>query len=117
MADELNELSIANIAGGAAVEMIDDCLSQVWENIRDRNTEAEKVRTVTLKIRIKPDEERDVGKVELSCTPTLAPDKPITTRVDIGHEGGRTIAVEHPRQTDIGEFIDPDKVRHIGGKE
>jgi len=55
------------IAGGAALKKFRHGLSQVLENIHDEDTPAQKKRTVTLKIEITPNKERDRATAAIIC--------------------------------------------------
>lgn len=113
-------LSLANLAGGAAVEAFDIQLEKVLENILDPNTNPTAVREVTLKVKIKPDENRAFGPMEFTCKPKFGDDKPITTMVHIGRKGSKAIASEHDaRQLSFpsGEEKQPTPLHAVGGAE
>lgn len=52
---ELNQMTLANLGGGAAVERFQEELQKVITNILDPNTEAQAKRSVVLKVTIKPE--------------------------------------------------------------
>jgi len=101
-------VSLENLGRGAAVEKFDDCLQQVLENILDPNTGAS-ARAVTLKVTIKPNENRTLCSVSIACDPKLVFPKPFVTEMFVGSDGGKVIATEHnPKQ---------DPLFHEGEKE
>ena len=67
--------SLIDMANGAIKERLDYEMGRVIQNISDPNTKATAKRTITVKITLEPDEERQ--HVEVS-----------------GQEGGHTVAVE-----------------------
>jgi hypothetical protein len=98
MAEE-TEVSLESLGNGAAVELFSDALGKVLNNIVDINTDPKAVREVTLKVKIKPNEDREVGQVQISTATKLAPIKSVDTVVFIGRRGGQAIAVEsNPKQ-------------------
>ena len=104
MAEEKEHVSLENLGAGAATELFDLELQRVLENISDKNTKPTALREVTLKIKIKPSEDRDYGEVEISCVAKLAPVKPFPTNIFIGRHLGRTVATEHnPKQAKLFE--------------
>lgn len=64
-------LSLANLAGGAAIERFDIELARVLENIADPNTSL-KPRKITLEVVIKPDDRREGCDIGVSCAAKLA---------------------------------------------
>ena len=110
MAQEKEHVSLENLGSGAATELFDLELQRVLDNISDENTKPTALREVTLKIKIKPSEDRDYGEVEISCVAKLAPVKPFPTNIFIGRHLGRTVATEHnPKQAKL--FETPDNVK------
>ena len=104
MPQEKEHVSLENLGAGAATELFDLELQRVLENISDENTKPTAMREVTLKIKIKPSEDRDYGEVEISCVAKLAPVKPFPTNIFIGRHLGRTVATEHnPKQAQLFE--------------
>lgn len=88
-------ITLASLKGGAVVEMFDENLQKVIENIADPNTDPEKVRTITLKFKIKPDKSRSVASIDMSADCKLANFKPPQTMMQIGYlTGGEVVASE-----------------------
>lgn len=87
-------LSLANLKGGAVIEAFDEALTRVLRNIRDPNTKPTATREVTLKVKIKPDEDRYLNMVAVDITPKLAPDKSIFTQFIVEGRGGHVEAHE-----------------------
>ena len=76
--------SLIDMANGAIKERLDYEMGRVIQNISDPNTKATAKRTITVKITLEPDEERQHVEVSATASSTLA----------AGQEGGHTVAVE-----------------------
>lgn len=78
------DVSLANLAGGAAIERFDLELEKVLKNIMDPNTTAKQKRKIKLTITIVPSEDRDYAHTEIACESTLAPLTSFTIPLHIG---------------------------------
>lgn len=116
----MNEASIINMARGGVVERIDMEMGRVLQNIDDPNTPAEKERTVTVKVRLKPNADRTQIQVTYETDSKLAPKSAITTSLSTGVDGstGELYAVENvpniPGQLALsGKEQEPPKVLKV----
>ena len=91
---EAQVVTLETLADGAAAELFQSELGKVLRNIADPNTDATAVRTVTLTVTFKPDEEREVGDVAVKATAKLAGLKGAKTRVYFGRHQGELVASE-----------------------
>jgi hypothetical protein len=87
-------ITLANLANGAAVEKFGIELQRVLDNIVDPNTKADAVREVILKVKIKPNDKRELGAVSIETGVKLAGDAPYETTVQFGSVGGKGRAEE-----------------------
>lgn len=95
-------VTLENLANGGAVELWEHELQRVLQNIADANTNPTTVRQLTLKVSIKPTEERTAAAIAVEVTSKLAGSKPITSTLYMGRKDGRLVAVSYdPRQADI----------------
>jgi nitrogen fixation protein FixH len=95
-------VNLENLGHGAASEMFQKELENVIFNIVDPNTKPEAVRSVTLKLKVKPSKERTMCSVELTCESKLAPSLPHETTMFVGVEHGEAVASEYdPNQMRI----------------
>ncbi len=109
-------VTLTNLADGAALELFQEALTSVLRNISDPNTDAAAVREITLKVKIKANEERQVGDVTVSAAAKLASLKGVKTLVYIGKSAGEYVAVEQPRQMKFD--TEPVQMHGVkGGKE
>lgn len=93
MPRDLTDITLDNLAKGAAHERFDLCMKKVAENVADPNTDPEKVRKITLTITIKPHADRSGAIVNLVGTTKLAPYKPAAGQLFFGKRGDETVAV------------------------
>jgi hypothetical protein len=99
-------VSLETFAQGALKERFEDALSQVVENIYDLNTEPTTVREISITIKIKPSESREMAGVRADVKTKLAPHKGIGTAFYMGTIEGEFIAVENnPRQLGFDEAV------------
>jgi len=71
MPDEKDKISLANIKGGAAIEMFDLAMERIFLNIRDINTTLDK-REITLKAVFAPDEDRSFARISFGVSTKMA---------------------------------------------
>lgn len=94
------QVSLDTLAAGAAVERFDYELRRVLENIADINTRADALREVSLKVKIKPNDDRSFAVIEILASSKLAPVGSVTTSF---HLNGERATEFNPKQTTILE--------------
>lgn len=95
MSDQEEKVSLQSLAGGAAIEMVDEALEAAWRDIIDPNTPAVAKRSVTLTLSLEPDEEREFITVGIGVDKKLAKVRPSVARVELSRgAGGKFIATE-----------------------
>ena len=105
MEQEHEEVSLRNLAGGAAIERFDDELARVIENIMDPNMEPGVVRKITLEVSLKPQHDRTGSAVGIICKSTLAPKAAFPTQVFHGlTKEGPKVYESNPRQMSFNDF-------------
>lgn len=109
-------MGLLNLGGGVAVEMFDQELQRVLDNIVDINTRADQVREISLKVKIKPDEERMLGEITVECNSKTSAVKGFVSRCMIGKSGrtGHARELESAQMSFLGEK-EKDKVTPING--
>ncbi len=110
---EMERVSLANIAHGAAVEVFDRELGMVLENIADRNTKTKTARKIVLEVTIVPTEDRSVGSVGLKCSSKLAAANPVELAIDLVQEGRNQVAYQ--RKARQGE-LPLDNIKPMGAR-
>lgn len=73
--DQKPFVKLSTLGGGALEEMFAEAVVNVAKNIDDPNTEAEAVREINIKIKIKPTKSREAVVYEVSCDPKLSKQK------------------------------------------
>lgn len=91
-----DRVTLENLGKGAALELFESELSNVIANILDPNTKADTVRTITLKVKIKPDKKsRSMCALEVGCESKLAATMPFESTIFVGVEHGEMVASEY----------------------
>lgn len=95
MQTEEKAKSILEMGRGAIMERVDYEMAKVIENILDENTKATGVRELTVKIKLTPDDKREVIKVDTVASSKLQPTNSIVTALYLGKDqNGNIGAVE-----------------------
>lgn len=112
--EEDEKLDINLLAGGAVKEAIEYALEDIFQNIKDLNTKAEKARKLTITIEFKPDESRQVIKTSVNTKTSLVPVNSISTQLLLDKVGNKTVATEllkqNPNQMAIEDLEDNKKI-------
>jgi hypothetical protein len=112
---EYNQVDLQSLNNGAVADLFEEELRRVLENIADPNTKAETPREITIKVKIKPNDERSSATTEVKSSSKLAPIKPHEHFMVFGNEGGRLTAyTADPRQQ---ELIDGKVLNMQGGNQ
>jgi len=92
MSTQLNYESLGEDGLG---EIANVALAQIVNNIGDPNTEPKAVRELTIKVKFKPNEQRNMPTLTYAVTSKLAPVKPveIMAMVDRGADGLDTLFI------------------------
>lgn len=110
------DVTLSNLAGGGVVERFDDELKVVLKNMQDPNTTLG-VREVNLKVKIKPDQNRDIARLTVEVSSKLAPATPLETTVFVAETKDGAVATEYnPKQPVLPEISsNVTSIRSIGG--
>jgi hypothetical protein len=106
----MNPVRLETIGGGALSELFTVELARILANIADPNTDTSK-RAITLTVTFAPNRDRDAADVSLTCVSKLAGVMNVETKVFMGKQHGKWIAVEHdPRQSNLFDQEGPTAV-------
>jgi len=110
----MERLSLATLCNGSAIERFDHELQKILENINDPNTEPTAAREVTLTVKIKPDEDREMFRTEMTVKPKLAGLAAVSSMGVMGKDiHGNAEAHEYPRpkqqELEFGQNVTPMK--------
>lgn len=105
---EIN-LNLADLAGGAAQERFMKAWEEVQNNVLDPNTDPKKARALTIKISVKPNENRDLVDTIVDVKTTLAPAVGVGTTILLGRNAdtGQLVANELHSGVKGQIYIDP----------
>ena len=102
ISNEYKKVGIENIGGGVLKELFERELEKVCENIDDINTNAKDTRVITLKISIKPSEDRSTGDISVKAASSLAGVKAHCSTIHLPKLGEKRTAYIHDVKQ--GEF-------------
>ena len=92
------QVTLDNLGHGAAAELFQAELQRVIHNIMDCNTKPETARTITIKVKLTPTEQRTTCALEISCDSKLAPVRPYNSTMFVDIDHGTAVAMEHDPQ-------------------
>jgi len=93
--EENSRLTLTTIFGGAISEHFDLALSEVLENIEDINCDFDATREITVKVKFKGNQERDLAWMGFQVIKKLAPLSSVMSQAVIDHdENGEIQAFE-----------------------
>lgn len=116
-------IELGSLGAGAAAELFQAELERVIANVIDPNTKAEAVRSITLKLSIKPDKKtRSMCSLAIDCSSRLAPSLPFESHLFVGMENGQPVSSEYNPAQGRLPGIDEEppkemKLHAIGGKK
>lgn len=91
--------SLDQLMDGALVERFNAALRQAMENVYDMRTDANKVRTINLVFKFKPNERRDAAEMTADVKVNIAPPMPLKQTVLMyQHDDGSVSLVERTEQ-------------------
>ena len=99
--NERAQKSILQMAHGAIQERADYEMSRLLDNILDPNTAATAQRTLTITLKLKPDDTRQNIAVSCVAKSTLAATNPVTTSLYVADEETIEMVPQIPGQTAI----------------
>lgn len=82
-----NIINLNDFAEGALAERFNEELQKILENIADPNTDAKKVRKLTVTVSLSADDKRDVVLTSVLAKSTLAPAKEIEAKLIMDLDG------------------------------
>ena len=96
--------TLNNIGDGLAGDLFQHELTKVLDNIADPRTSATAAREITITIKIKPDNEREVGEAEIKTKTKLAPTagKKALLFFARDDDGNVKMTTSNPHQEELG---------------
>lgn len=104
---DYKRVSLETINSGAAIDLFEEEFSALLKNLSDVNTSPTKMRTITLKISVKPTENRGHAAVTIESSHSFAPIKPSSGMVAFSSNGQtvEAFAVDEPKQMELPGVI------------
>ncbi len=98
MTGEVQEINILEMMNGAIGERVSYELAKITKNCKDLNTEAKKVRTLTIEISMTPTESRESMSVRVGVKSKLAPVKALDSTLLLGGTEDDPVLMEYTPQ-------------------
>lgn len=98
MTGEVQEINILEMMNGAIGERVSYELAKITRNCKDLNTEAKKVRTLTIEISMTPTESRESMSVRVGVKSKLAPVKALDSTLLLGGTEDDPVLMEYTPQ-------------------
>jgi hypothetical protein len=102
--------SILNIAEGGAVELFDLEIAKVFKNLSDHNRAPDAEREITLTVKFKPTDAKNLIDTKISVKTKLAPRRTLSTLIHVENGEGREL-ISRQRNLDFNV----NKVDLVGG--
>ena len=109
---QFKEATLQTIADGKAIEQFNFELKKVLENCTDLNTDAKQPRTVTLKIKIVPTDDRKNAALTFQAESKCAPDSPGIDQLFFGTGG---VFISSAKQLNFDDY--EKKVTELGDEK
>lgn len=87
-------VELATLGQGSLRAVFTRDLDRIMANIADESTSPGVTRTYTVKLRLKPVDDRSAARVEIETSMKLAPERPMVTAFVFSREGRRILAME-----------------------
>lgn len=93
-------MNFNEIAMGALAEKLNMSSEEVVKNLLDPNTDFKKTRKLTITMKFKTDDTRELSSMEVETKTSLAPTMPVSTKMLIGRDidTGQVVAKEWNNQ-------------------
>ena len=98
MTGEVQEINILEMMNSAIGERVSYELAKITRNCKDLNTEAKKVRTLTIEISMTPTESRESMSVRVGVKSKLAPVKALDSTLLLGGTEDDPVLMEYTPQ-------------------
>ena len=90
----INIIDLNKFGNGALAQKVNHELQRIIENINDPNTNPTKARTLTIKLSLTADEEREYIETGIDVTSSLVGYKPAKAKMLMGKQDGKVTARE-----------------------
>ena len=91
---EYEPVTLSTLGEGAAEELFNRVWDRILENILDPNFPATETRTLTLKVVVKPNDDRTLGAMEIIADCKLPTGIGANSMCHIGRQAGKAVSVQ-----------------------
>jgi hypothetical protein len=100
---ESKKITLDTLNGGAPIELFQEAWKKLVENVADENTKPNAVRSITLKVSVKPSEDRGRAETMVEVKENLAPMKPHSAAIVFSFDGSKVeaFAISNPKQPEL----------------
>lgn len=95
MSQILNTVDLNELADGALKEKFEEAWSELIENVIDPNVATKHARSITIKITVKPNGDRNFCSTGIQVSTSLPPTNPVETAITVGTIGGKPSVREY----------------------
>lgn len=99
-----NEITLSTLANNAVEDLFKHELNNVLKNINDINTASGATREITIKLKLKPNSDRDAADVDVQVTSKLAPIKGVGSSVNFVNDKGKMTAYQRKQEENLELF-------------
>lgn len=92
MSMESRIVTLDTINSGAVIDLFTEEFDKLLANVADDNTEADKVRSISIKLSVKPSKDRSKADTKVEVTSRLAPLKPHESFIVLSSDGSKVQA-------------------------
>jgi hypothetical protein len=100
----LNTVDLNELANGALKEKFDEAWAQLIENVIDPNVATKNARTLTIKITVKPNGDRNFCSTGIQVSTSLPATNPVETAITVGTVNGKPSVREYTAEQSKLEF-------------
>lgn len=108
--DGMKKLTMSTVNNGAAEELFQRELTEVMKNIDDPSTTAKEARKITVEFTFIPNEQREMGVLEISAKAKLVSAKSLGSTFILQNNGQQLIPWEHNLHQPTLDFSNVSKI-------
>jgi len=99
------KIGLRTLKNGEIIERFDKAIEEALINVLDLNTVAKKSREVNLKLKITPNQDRNISYVDYVISTKLAPNKEGSTAINLGTTQDGELLVQEAFQSHQGNLL------------
>lgn len=100
----ITTFNLDELGGGAVKEKLDLAWEELIDSVTDPNVETKAARSLTIKVTVKPNGDRNLCSTSVQVSTSLPPSNPVETAIVLGTVQGKTVAKEYVAEQTKLEF-------------